>query len=285
MLLGAGAQIPKHIDALFVTTGTAHVLAISGFNIGIVTAVIFLLLRILPIPRKAQILLTILLLIFYCLMTGGRPPVVRATIMAAVYLSGFLLQRETDTFNSLSLAAFIILLINPFALWDVGFQLSFISVVMIVVLYPRLTKLEAWEQFENFSKPVIWLGQSAAVSLCAWVGVAGLIVYYFHIITPIGILANLIIIPLSSVIVALGLGFMLSVIGCPFLTVMMATCIKFLLNLMVYCAYIFAQIPWAYIHWKGVSLWQVTVYYIILLFLIFGKWGMWFWGKRIDKRK
>ncbi len=262
-LLGEGAQIPKHIQELFVQTGTAHVLAISGFNIGIVTVVIFLFLRILPIGRKSQIILTIALLIFYSFLTGAKPPVVRATIMATVFLLSFLMQREIDAVNSLSLAAFLILLVNPLNIFDVGFQLSFVSVLAIIQGYPVLMNFLA--PFEKrLLKPLSWILKSFLVSLTAWGGVLGLIAYYFQVITPITLLANLIVVPLSSVLVVLGLGFMLVSTTIPFLTFAFVACLRFILNGMVWVIYWFAQIPWSHFYMKDVSIWYVMTYYIIV---------------------
>lgn len=269
-LLGDGAQIPKHIQELFVQTGTAHVLAISGFNIGIVTVVIFLFLRILPIGRKGQIVLTIVLLIFYAFLTGSKPPVVRATIMATVFLLSFLVQREIDAVNSLSLAAFLILLVNPLNIFDVGFQLSFISVLAIIQAYPLF-----WNFFtplENrWAKPVLWTLKSFLVSLTAWGGVLGLIAYYFQVVTPISLLANLVVVPLSSVLVVLGLGFMLVGVTAPFLAFAFAACLKFVLNGMVGVIFLFAKIPWSYFYLKDVSLWYTISYYVFMSLLL----GLW----------
>jgi len=266
-LLGEGAQIPKHIQALFVQTGTAHVLAISGFNIGIVTVVIFLFLRVLPIGRRGQIVLTILFLIFYAFLTGAKPPVVRATIMATIFLSSFLVQREIDAVNSLAVAAFLILLLNPFNIFDVGFQLSFVSVLAIIQGYPVLAN-DAIVEKKRLTKPVEWMLKSFFVSLTAWAGVLGLIAYYFHVVTPITLLANLIVVPLSSVLVVLGLGFMLVSITLPVLTFAFVACLKFVLNLMVWVVYLFAQVPGSYFYLKDVSLWHTIIYYIMLGFIV-----------------
>ncbi len=266
LILGDRYDIPRYITDLFVETGTAHILAISGFNVGIVAALIFLVLRILPIGRKAQYVITILLLIAYAFLTGLKPPVVRATIMAAIFIASYLIEREADPVNSLALAALIILTGNPLNLFDIGFQLSFVSVLAIILYYSfaldAILRLSQW-----FSRqPFLFLTQSMAVSLVAWLGVAGLIAYYFHIVTPVTILANLIVIPLISMITALGLG-LLAVAAVPWCPLAFAFCIKFLLNVTVGFIYLFSQIPGSCIRFSNVSLWQVVVYYFIVVVL------------------
>ena len=241
LLLGDRYNIPASIEELFQYSGVVHILAISGFNISIVAGLIFIFLKLLPIPRKGQYLLTIGLVILYAFMTGGRPSVVRAAIMATVFLAGFVVERETETLNNLALAAGIILLMNPSNLFDVGFQLSFLSVFAIISLYPRLMEIcDHWVP-ENKSRLLRYIFQSLAVSLAASWGVSGLIAYYFHIVTPIALWTNLIVIPLVSVITALGLGLLLMGVVLPAAAFMFAACIKVLLNLMVGVVFLSVQ--------------------------------------------
>ncbi len=248
VLLGERYNFPKHIRELCELCGVSHIFAISGLHLSTVAFLIFLFLKMLPIPRKGQYLSTIFLLTFYAFLTGGRPSVIRAAIMINVFLVSFIIERETDSINTLGLAALLILLMNPLNLFDVGFQLSFVSVFSIISFYPKF--MNGFKRLfpDNKSKIIRYLMQSFAVSLSAYLGVAGLIVYYFHIITPVGIVANVVVIPLISVIVMLGLGLLVSGIICPACAFAFAVCIKVLLNLMVAVIFLFVQIPGAYFH-------------------------------------
>lgn len=266
MVVGDTSRVPARINDLYIRTGTAHILAVSGFNVGIMAAVVFLFLRLFPIGRRWQIVLTIIFLIVYAVLAGGRPPVVRATIMAVVFLISFILERETDGLNSLFLAAFLILLMDPFNIRDVGFQLSFVSVLFIIVFLP------VWRtRCPDISWPVIdqgfhWLSQSLLISVTAWIGVAGLIAYYFDIITPVTVLSNLVVVPLSTALVVLGVGLMF--FGAwPFLAACFAACSKFILNVMIYFIYLCDQIPWAHIYVKDISCWHVIGYYGVIAVL------------------
>ncbi len=278
MLLGQGPPIPAPIQDLFLKTGTVHVLAISGFNMGIVAAVIFLFLRIVPIGRRWQIVVTVLLLSFYAFLTGGRPPVVRAAIMSTVFLLSYIFERQSDALNSLGLSGFLIFLVNPLNIFDVGFQLSFISVVAIIQFSPVLMELfsRAAEKFFRIDlaehKPLFWIAQSLGVSVVAWVGVAGLIAYYFFVVTPVTVLANLLVVPLSSVLVVLGLGLLVIGTVVPFLTFAFAACIKFVLALMLHILTLFAKFPGAYIYCQDISLWQITVYYAVVWLIFQNRW-------------
>lgn len=218
---------------------------------------------------RAQYILTIVLLVFYALLTGGQPSVVRATIMATIFLSSFLVERELDVLNSLAGAALIILLCNPLNLFDVGFQLSFVSVWAIILFYGLFLNLLFKRIPILQRKPWRYFAQSLAVSLSAWLGVAGLIAYYFNIITPITILANLFIIPISSLLIALGLGLLWMGFFLPSWGFVFALCIKVLINLMIACVFVFSQIPFAYFCLESVSLTQVIIYYMSISILGF----------------
>ncbi len=279
LLLGERYDIAREIKDLFVVTGTAHILAVSGFNVGIVAFLVFLTLKVLRCPRRTQYVLTILFLIFYALLTGGQAPVVRATIMGVVFFLGFLIERRHDPLNTLAFAAWLILLWDPRELYSVGFQLSFASVLFILVLYPRLMMLFSgiaeWFSLipaRALARVADFLLRSLSVSLAAWWGVLGLIAYYFLMVTPVTILANLIVVPLVSVLTALGVGLLVFDALLPAGAAYWANCISLLLSGLVKTVYAASLLPGGYYYLRNVSAWQVGVYYLLWLF--------WFWGKR-----
>lgn len=108
IILGERTHIPKHVRELFVQTGTVHVLAISGLHIGIVLALIMTLLKIFPIRRGVYYLLAVMLLLVYTFMTGMRPSIIRATVMATILLLSHVFERDADSLNTLGLAAFVL---------------------------------------------------------------------------------------------------------------------------------------------------------------------------------
>jgi len=274
-LVGDRYNIPRSIVDLFKISGVVHILAISGFNLGIIAFQILLFLKMLPMPRRLQYFCAMVLIIFYAFLTGGQPAVVRAAIMASVILTGLMIERESDSMNTLSLAALLILLMNPLNVFDVGFQLSFISVFSIIFFYPQWMNMFQRLVPHNKSKIINYTLQSLAVSLSASWGVAGLIAYYFHIVTPIGILANLIVVPLSGAVVTLGMGLLLTGIVIPPIATVFAHCLKVVLNIMVAAIFLFAQIPGAFFRFKVFPVWAGIVYYGLLFFAagIF-KWGL-----------
>jgi len=156
-----------------VKTGTAHILAISGMHIGVIAAIFMFTFKMLPMDRRFRLGMTAILLIGYALMTGGRPSVIRATIMAVVLLGGYMFERESDSINLLGLAAFILLLMNPFYLFDVGFQLSFVCVGAIFMSMGGWKKRSVTDNNRLLKwKRALW--DSSRISAAVWVGVAGL---------------------------------------------------------------------------------------------------------------
>jgi len=206
ILLGDRSELPKHIQKAFKNSGTMHILAISGLHIGLIAFFILYLFRLIRINRTFAYVSAILFLIFFSILTLSRPSVVRAVVMACVFLVGTLLGRRVDMYNSLGAAALFILIKNPKDLFSVGFQLSFIAVLSILYLVPKLTRLIRKDTNFYLRKFVY---APAAVSISAWVGTFPLILYYFNIITPVSIISNLFIIPLLSLLLMGGLSFIL----------------------------------------------------------------------------
>ncbi len=273
-LLGDRYNIPQHINELFQMAGVVHILAISGFNVGIVAYATFLFWKMFPVGRRGHYILTILVLIAYAVLTGAQPPVVRATVMAAVFLAGFILEREPESVNTLACAALFILFVNPVSLFDVGFQLSFMSVLAIIVFYPKCARVfSRLDDKVARSNKVIgagmsvlkYIGQSFLISFCAYLGVAVMVAYYFELVTPVAIVANLAVIPLAALIVILGIGFLLTGLVLPALAFLSADCIRVLLALMVKIVFWCVQIPGAYFRVNSFPGWVMIVYYLFIM--------------------
>jgi len=246
MVLGEKKQVAPLIYDTMVKTGTVHVLVVSGFNVGIVAFVSLLFLKILRVPRKARYILTILILIIYCLMTGSSNPVVRATIMGAFFLCGFLIEREPDINNALSLAALSILLANPRQLSDIGFQLSFASVIAIVWFYPKLNAFLKAEKLKN--KAIRYMIQSCLVSLSAWLGTAGFIAYYFRIFSPVTVLANVFAVPLAALITLCGFTLVFTASLLPWFTPYVGAVSEAAITLLLQLDTLVAGVPGAYFY-------------------------------------
>jgi competence protein ComEC len=212
LMLGDRSRISDSVRDTFVSVGVIHILAVSGLHVGIVTVIFFSVFGLLRVPRIPRIVMTIGGLILYMFVTGAAPSVVRATIMASIILTGFVLQRKNDIYNSIAVAALILLFNDTRDLFKPSFQLSFAAVLAIVYLYPRF-----WEAARTcfprltdgwFGRPVV---QLFLVSMAAQLGTLPFTAYYFERISFIAFAANLIVIP--AVTFALSFGFAMCLLG------------------------------------------------------------------------
>lgn len=247
IILGERQNIPDDIRQSFIRTGTSHIIAISGFNVGLVVFMALILLKAARIKRKIRYVLAIPILIIHMLGVGASSSVVRATIMAMAVLAGYLLERETNIVNSLSLSALIILGYNPMQLFDAGFQLSFISVLGIVLLSPRIIGFSE-KIFSRLKGIRRFCLNGFAVSLSAWLATLGLIAHYFRIISPVTLLANLIIVPLTSLIILLGFSLSLSAVIWPGLAGQIAATTNLTMAVLFKITSGLSQLPFAYFY-------------------------------------
>lgn len=195
--LGDKSCITSSMRDLYSQTGTSHLLALSGMHLGIVFS--FLVLgtnrRRLGMVRS---LLSILAIWAYVFLVGTPISVVRAAIMFTIYIIISLSNRENLSINSLAFTAFIMLYINPFMLYDIGFQLSFLAVTSILLLYRPITSLCP---FMFKCLPVIsYFFQLSFLSIAAQIGTLPLVVYYFGCISLYFLPANIVVVPIILIV-------------------------------------------------------------------------------------
>lgn len=202
LILGLDDYLDNDTRKEFAATGAMHILCVSGLHVGVVFLVLKAMLFFLQRNRYSRLLQSVLLLAgiwFYALLTGLAPSVMRAATMFSFVIIGMNLQRSTNIYNSLVASAFILLIFNPYLIREIGFQLSYIAVISIVTIQPGIQKL--WLPKNWFIKQ-IW--SITTVSIAAQIGTAPLGLYYFHQFPNYFIITNLVVIPLSSVILYAG---------------------------------------------------------------------------------
>jgi competence protein ComEC len=141
LLIGERDEISKEVIEAFQRTGLVHILAVSGSNVGFIALIVLVALSLLRVPKRWHPIFLLIGIGFYMFLTGAQPPVVRASIMAAVIILSQSFERDADIYNSLGVAALIILLWQPLQLLQLGFQLTFVAVIGIVYLYRPLALL------------------------------------------------------------------------------------------------------------------------------------------------
>jgi competence protein ComEC len=225
LLLDWKAPLTGSVEEPFLRAGTYHIFAVDGLRIGLLAVIGIGLLRLLRIPRALCGALVLPALWFYAGLTGWPPSAVRAAIMASVVILGWACRRPVDLINSLFAAAILILLWDPAQLFQPGFQLSFLVVLCIGVILPRVQRtLRGW-LFKGdpflpdtlqarrpawFYACAVYLVDTFAMSVAAWIGSIPLAAYYFHLFTPASVPANCVVVPATALALMSGMGSLLT---------------------------------------------------------------------------
>jgi competence protein ComEC len=198
MALGDKSALTKELKEVYAVTGASHVLALSGLHLGI----IYTLLSLLIVGRRWQMvsqMLIVLCIWAFVFLVGMSTSVVRSATMLTVYALLSLGYRDKMTVNTLAFTAIVMLMVHPLSLYDVGFQMSFMAVLAILVFMPLLEGLFPTEYLLTH-QTMRWLWSMVAVSVSAQIGVAPLIAYYFGRFSTFFLLTNFIVIPAATLI-------------------------------------------------------------------------------------
>jgi len=263
MALGDKSVLTKELKDMYSLTGASHVLALSGLHLGI----IYMLLSVLVVGRRwrmASQLLVILSIWAYVFLVGLPVSVVRSAVMLTVYALLSLGHRQKMSVNVLAFTAIVMLCCNPMALFDVGFQLSFMAVFAILLFMPLLEGAIP-RKFLLTHRLVNWLWAMVCISLSAQTGVAPLIAFYFGRFSTWFLLTNFIVVPAATLILYLSL-LVLLIPSCAMLLIYAVRALNYILSQI-------ASLPLASIDGLQPSMWQVALMYIVI-------GAVWLWLKK-----
>ncbi len=267
LLLGQRQDISEEVMQNFQKAGAVHILAVSGLHIGIIMLLLNFLLKPLELLQNGieiKLVLVVLFLWFFAFVAGLSPSVVRAVTMFTAVAIALTSRNTINTYKTLIISMFILLLFNPYYLFEVGFQLSYLAVFFIVWLQPLLYKL--WKPKLKF---VDYSWQLLTVSTAAQLGVLPLSLYYFHQFPGLFFMSNLIIIPFLGMI--LGVGILIIILATlkilPAFLAIFYEKIIFLLNQTV--GWIAEQESFLF---QNISFSLISLVFTYLLILSFFKW-------------
>ena len=203
ILLGEKQALAPDIKQAFSNSGLSHILAVSGLHTGIISLILLPLFTIFFRNKNIARILTILILTYYIFIANSVPSVQRAVIMINLLLLSQILERKTNPLNTLFVAAFIILTINPNQLFNIGFQLSFLAVLSIITVYKPISYYLL--PIREKSSLLYWTITLLTMTSIIQILLAPLTIYYFNQISFGGIIANLFSIPLIGTIIPLSL--------------------------------------------------------------------------------
>ena len=201
--LGNRNEIPDNIKTDYKSVGVLHILALSGLHVGILLLLFRLTLKPLLWIKNGKIYRSVImvgLLWAFAILTGLSPSIVRAVSMFSCFAIADGINRKTSRVNTLSISAFILLVLYPNYIFDAGFQLSYGAVLGILILKPELDKV-----FKFKSKILEFFNDTLKVSIAAQIGILPLSLYYFHQFSSLFFVANLLVIPSLMLLIWLGL--------------------------------------------------------------------------------
>lgn len=275
---------PEGVKSSFAHSGLLHILAASGMNVALIYGIWFFILRRFKAPFNLTVLSGISVIIFYALMTGLGPSVIRATFMLIFILVGKLLDRDAHSISLLSFVALLMLIYNPAYINDVGFQLSFLVtfglLVTAPVMFEKITPQSASSDDEEPSSFHIsrftshylpsWLSGAILIPLIAQIWVAPIQMYYFNSFSLYSVFANIAVLPFLTVI-SFG-GFISAVLA---LIKPLANQVCFLfdlilnpvLNILVAISDYFANLPHSLVQMPQPTVLEIFLYYLIILLI------------------
>jgi competence protein ComEC len=262
ILLGDRTSLPDEVVESFFVTGTVHILAVSGMITGFVAGLFFTLFRVLQLNLKWSAALAMGMILFFILMTGAHPPVCRAGLFSVLALLAILFERRVHGGVLLLSTAITLILLNPFVVEDLSFQISFLATAGLMVMSPWLM-----EQLSFLPRPLAWVvTASAAAQLAVW----SLIIYNFNQFSIYSVLSNILIVPLALFVTAGGLALLAGSVLYPSLGTLFGAGCLWPLKLLVYLTRMMEHWPLA--QWIVASPsfeWMVLFHFLLLTAFIF----------------
>ena len=254
------------LSEAFTRTGTVHLLSVSGTHLSALVAFLTLAFSILYAPRPLACAISIAYLWLFVLASGSSPAALRSALMASVVLAGPLVRRAPQMAGSLIFAALALLLFAPGDLFDVGFQFSFAAIGVLCFYALPLSRLLLRRRPDDTALSVAFNRVTMAILSGAlfFVGTAPLCAYYFNILSPIGIVANCLLIPLAELLTLLGLASPVALfLPLPFLN-LVSMPVNVLIGVFLFITFAFSNLPFAAFSVPSPPLVFVLGYYAFL---------------------
>jgi len=273
LLIGYKDDLDKNLIQSYSNTGVVHVIAISGLHLGLIYWLLLMLTK--PLKKYKRLVWLRLTLIIsslwlFSLLAGGQPSVLRSAVMFTCLAFGETIARKTSVYNSLALSAFVLLCINPYWLWDVGFQLSYAAVLSIIVFF---RPIYGWLYFPNKGIDFFW--KLTAVTIAAQLFTLPISIYHFHQLPTLFLLTNIVAVPLSSIILMGEIALCILSFAEP-LAYVLGHCLQWLIRAMN--NYIERLDLVSFSVWKGLSITTIQTFLLLVMTA-----GLCFWF--LEKKK
>ena len=281
MILGQRDDLSNDLMQAYSAAGAVHVLSVSGLHVGVIYAVLLLMFGFLKrkgkIGRYGLMFLILGILWFYAFVTGLSSPVLRSTVMFSIFTIADIFQKYKNGYNTTAFSAFVLLLYNPNFLFNVGFQLSYLAVFGMIYFQPKLNPIFVIDKKKSWFH---WLADRTwkvtTVAIAAQIATFPITIYYFHQFPNFFILANPLVILLSSIVLICGLGYV--ILASIFLyfdfttiTHYLGQCLKYTILWLNETVLFFERLPYSITKFLWISTYEMWLMYG----LIFGLIALW----------
>jgi competence protein ComEC len=283
LLLGQRRDLDRATNEAFRKTGLLHLISLSGMHLSLLIGLVWWCCKPVGFSKRTRALICILATAVFLLVVPPQGPILRAAVIAWAYCASILLRRRSNASNSLSLAAIVLLLIQPTQLFDAGWQLSFACVAGILAFTRRIEdfvhdRTGAWlHRTGPDMKPAIRLlkrtgsGVVTALSVgaAAWLASAGILLYHFYNITPLATLWTILASPPVTALVVLGFVKIVLSFFLPTVSLLLGYVLTLLADLLIGMVKVMARIDFSYLQIGHVPLPLIVLYYVLILFAAF----------------
>ncbi len=269
LLIGYTNDLDRDLVKAYSNTGVVHIIAISGMHLGLIYVLLVWIFAKTPVINRSKILQLILMLTclwLFAILTGAAASVIRSAVMFSFIAVGNNIAKKSSIYNSMAASAFVMLCYNPYFLWDVGFQLSYLAVVGIIVFQPAIYN---WWYVKNKLANEIW--KLMAISLAAQILTFPICIYYFHQFPNLFLLTNIIAVPLSSAILFTEIG-LVALAWIPFLGEWIGKIVGWMVWIMNRIILWVSQLPFSV--WDKIPATWASTALLYLVVFYFSSWLM-----------
>ena len=253
--LGDKQELDEDIQNDFRNSSLSHILAVSGMHVSYIITGLTLILNKTKIGSNKTKTFLILFLIFFIMLTGGTPSVQRACIMSIYMIIGSLLHRRVNTLNSIAFSSLVILIINPYNLLDIGFQLSFGGTLGIVLLYPKIKRKI------KFKSKIIDI---ILVTISANIIIFPIVLYHYNTISTTFLLSNLLVSFIIGIVLIFGITTIITSYIIMPLSKVLVIIEKILIDFLLQIANMIGSIPFSQIYFITPKIYMILIYYLFV---------------------
>lgn len=289
MLIGEKSNLQKEIQEDFRDSSLSHVLAISGMHVSYVMLGITFLISKIKFSKKMSKIVTILILLFFIILTGKTASVTRACFMSSYIILASLLHKKAHVLGSISISLLIILIINPYFILDIGLQLSYGGTIGIVLIYPILKKYKKKKEDKTGRiKKVLYkikdkIIDTILITISANLVIFPIILFHYNTMSFTFIISNLLISPIIGIIIILGFLFVFASYIISPISKIMFFFLQILLSVLAQIAHFCAGLPLSKVYFPTPKIYIIIIYYLFLIYFILVKNKI-ITGKKIGKK-